>query len=300
MPSPVTITANGKEFVIYENILERDGKVHFHTFKLGGDYSDCINGSIVYDDNTGLPIYGKLSHAEYDAECSIGSTLNKGIGSILMIKTFIRYIHEKYPIITQFKFDDMSHIECATEENIARSIASGRPRKRGSHIIPMTLPYLSIAYNGKTWYEKNFNAEYTDSVKYQQYRDAIKFLYRPSDKLDFDIISTIARIPTEQHTYLRPKYNNSSTYSEFFHSIPKEDRCAILRPWLDRFIKHYLDNKFSHEGWVIDILKMNMIQGGGKRKTRKRTAPYTPYYIPKGKIVQYNMYQIYMRRRADV
>lgn len=299
MPSPVTITANGKEFVIYENIIRYEGKIKIHTFKMGGDYEDCINGSIEYD-NEYNPRFGILSHAEYDAECSVGSSLNKGVGSVLMIKTFLRYIHEKYPTVTTFHFSDMSRIECATDENIAHSMASGRPRKRGTYIVPMSLPYLSIAYNDKTWYEKYFNAEYLDPEMHNRYRNSLQFLHRSSDKPSFDFFTSLASVPISQYDYLRPKYNNTATYHEFFHSIPKRDRCVILRPWLEKFMQYYINTTFNHNGWVIDITKMNMIRGGGKRKTRKRTLPYTSYYIPKGKIVHYNMYQIYMRGRHDI
>jgi len=59
--------------------------------------------------------------------------------------------------------------------------------------------------------------------------------------------------------------------------IPKPERCQLLRPWIDEFMKHYLDDVFSNSGWIIPM----SINGGGKprRQTRKRMPTF---YVPDG------------------
>lgn len=284
------VTAGGKRFRIIEKIIEYDGIIRSHTFKLGGDYQDCVNANISYQN--GIPIHGKLIHAEYDSSCALGTILNRGIGSVLMIKTLLRYIHSKYLSVTKFYFEDMSNIECATEENIQKAINRRQPLRKGSYIIPLPLNLLSIAYNGKTWYERYFNAEYADPDRQHKYRNRIYFLYNPEEKLEFKQFLEMAGVPNDQDDYLRDIYISSNTYNEFFNSIPKDDRCLILRPWLQQFMNNYLNNIFSNYGWVIDITKMNQLEGG-KRKTQKkrRGKRSMSYYIPKGVIVHYTTYE---------
>jgi hypothetical protein len=178
----------------------------------------------------------------------------------------------------------MSNIECIIDHI--------QPSDDDSHIIPLPLNLLSIAYNGKTWYEHYFNAEYTDPDRQKKYREKIQFLYNPEEKLNFLRFLEVASPPIEQTDYLKDKYISASTYHEFFNSIPKNDRCLILRPWLRSFMWHYLDNIFSYNTWVIDIHNMNRNQHK-KRKLQKKGKGKrnTPYYIPKGVIVHYTTYE---------
>jgi hypothetical protein len=72
-----------------------------------------------------------------------------------MIKTLLEYVHKQLPTISEINFEDKSNIECATDiekEKKSKFI------KKGTIIYPIPLYYFSIAFNGETWYEKNFNA----------------------------------------------------------------------------------------------------------------------------------------------
>jgi hypothetical protein len=271
------VTINGNRFKILENTLQYCDRILSHTFKLGGEYEDCINISLTYEN--GKPKYGKIGHIEYDPMCVMNGQLNKGKGTILMVKTLLQYIHNKFPNVIHFKFDDMSHIECGTKEEEKQQKGF---RKKGSLIKPMSLYYLSIIYNNETWYEKYFNAEQENKEKHLLYRNKLSFLVNDNDKPDFIRFLEISQPPQEQILYLENKYTTSKTYSDFFKKIPKEERCKILAPWLDNFIKYYLKDVFNNIGWIIDITKMK----GGRNNTRKRK-----YYLPNNKIINYNKYQ---------
>jgi hypothetical protein len=54
-------------------------------------------------------------------------------------------------------------------------------------------------------------------------------------------------------------YTNSKTYSGFFHLIPKQDRCRLLRPWIKEFMNYYLKGVFSNFDWEIQL---SNIRGG--------------------------------------
>ncbi len=115
----------------------------YRTFKIGGDYEDCINLSYLY--NNGIPVEAKLPHLMYEPECTIGSNLERGGGSEIMIKTILKYAYERIPSINKFYFDDISHIDC-----VEKDMTKLPPRKP---IKPLNLAMLSIAYNSQTWYE---------------------------------------------------------------------------------------------------------------------------------------------------
>lgn len=278
--SVTQITANGKQFCIKETKMTYGDRVISHTFKLGGDYEDCVDATVFYGPNH-QPTHGKIPYIEHIEQCAIGSSLQRGVGTVLMIKTLLRYIHQKHPSVTKFEFDDMSHIECATEQE--QQMLQRYQRKKGTKIKPMNLYHFSIAYNDCTWYEKYFGAKLEDATQYSAYRARIQSLTNPEDKVDFIQFLQMAQPPEDQIEYLEPKYKKATTYREFFQSIPKEDRCPILYPWITPFMNKILGGTFTNHGWIIDVTKMNIQQGGKRRGTRKKST----YYLPKGRIVNY-------------
>jgi hypothetical protein len=273
IPEETIIKVGKYTFKIIENKLQYNGNIFAHTFKIGGDYEDCVNLSYTY--KNGKPISAKLPYLMYEPECTVGSELEKGVGSEVLIKTILRYAHNKINNVDIFYFDDMSHIDCK-EKNLLKS----PPRKPQS---PLKLAYFSIVYNSKTWYEKHFNAIMTDKVKYNKYREKISFLTDVSKKVDFEQFLEISKPPIEQLSILTKYYNTSKTYRDFFKSIPYKDRCELLLPWLHNFILYYLSDVYIDNGWEININTMDIKNGGtkSKRKTRK-------LYPSKYKIINYS------------
>lgn len=288
--SDVIININGYSFKITENKLLYGGdRIISHTFKIGGDYNNCISVSYKYDMNN-KPISAKIPHALYEPECAIGSKLERGSGTVLMLKTLLQYVHKQLPTITLFEFDDMSHIDCIPRHN--KNMSKHSPPRPS--LKPLSLSHLSIAYNSKTWYEDKFNATMIDPVKYKKYRETIRFLEQPDKKPDFIQFLQIAQPPTDQYDYLESIYNKSNTYREFFNNIPKSNRCTILLPWLVQFMDHYLKDVFSTNGWQIDVTKINTnIKGGSintKRNTTQNTTRKQKLYPSNLKIITYKEY----------
>lgn len=255
------ITAGKYTFKIAKNILKYDDRIISHTYKVGGDYDDCINISYKYSNN--VPISVSMPHLLYEPECAIGSDLERGSGTEILIKSAIQYAYKEVPSITIFKFDDMSHIDC-----VEKDMTQLPPRKS---IKPLNLSYFSIAYHGITWYESRFNAKMIDEAKYKLYKERLVFLTDPEKKVPFERFLEIAQ-PTEGISYLENIYRSSNTYRIFFESIPTHTRCDILYPWLVTFMKHYLSDVFSEKGWMIDVTDMNSNRKRGgtyMTKTRK-------------------------------
>ncbi len=272
----ITLIKVGKyTFKVIEKKCMYDGNIISHTFKIGGDYEDCVNLSYTY--KNGKPISAKLPHLMYEPECTVSSDLEKGIGSELIIKTLLRYAHNKIKDVSIFYFDDMSHIDCK-EKNLTKL----PPRK---HQLPLKLSYLSIAYNSKTWYEKHFNAIMTNKELYRKYKEKLEFLTNISDKIEFIRFLEISKPPIEQYEILKKYYEPAKTYREFFNNIPFKDRCELLLPWLSNFIQYYLNDVYTDNGWEIDIHTMDNKNGGFKKTSKRKTRKLYP---SKYKIINFN------------
>jgi len=275
---------------IYDNIQNNylTGKLLSHNFKIGGEYNDCVNVSVLYNKD-GNPEKGRIVTAMYDPECTVNGTahLEHRGGSEIMIKTLMDYVYSQEPTIKIYYFEDDSRIECGTEEEQEQK----KRRKRGTHAVPVDLFYFSIAFNGCTWYEKHFNAQHTDNKIHEKYTTRVEwFRKNPEAKPDFETFLYIA-YPKEEHiAELKQYYEPTKSYGEFFESIPKRDRCRLVRSWISILVGHYMKGYFFQSDWMMDITKMDMImnrrQSGGLRKTRKSTrkTKKDTYYCPKGRI----------------
>lgn len=204
----------------------------------------------------------------YDEESSNDTHLDRDEGSITILKTLFQYIHKQLPTITEVRFEDNSNIECIDENEIP-------------------LYYFSIAFNGETWYEKHFNARQKDKIKHDKYKAKInELLYSTQLKPNTSFIQflQIAKPPMEIIDELEKYYIASNTFGLFFQSIPKKDRCRLLRDWISTFMEFHLHNLFSNTGWIIEL--PIRLKGGksGKNNTRK-------YYFPKGIIKHTKTYK---------
>lgn len=284
-----TFINKGKyKFQITDNTLEARGQIYSRNFKVGGNYADCVNVSISYKNNN--PDAASIPHIIYDPDCSIDNPLDHGQGSIIMIKTLLEYVHKQLPSISEINFEDKSNIECSTEDDLRKG---SRTRKRGTHLYPISLYYFSIAFNGKTWYEKHFNARQKDNCKHNAYREKIGRLLDSKEFkssisfIEFLQIATPAQSLVDE---LESYYNVSDTFGEFFQSIPKRERCRLVGGWISTFMEYHLKDVFDNKNWIIEVpLSMK----GGNRNTRK-------YYCPKGRIKHYKSYKNFGVRVDDV
>jgi hypothetical protein len=203
-----------------------------------------------------------------------------------MIKTILSYVKSRVPEINEFVFEDKSNIECGTDEEKYTK----RHRKRGTHARPLALYYFSIAFNCVTWYEKHFNAYQQDLSVHKAYRVRIDELLKdPKMKPQFDDFLRIAQPPMTHLNELETLYNRTTTYGDFFSSMPKVDRCRLVRDWITPFMEYYLKGVFKNSDWVIDVMRMHekheKRRGGATRKNGGSiTIKKKRYYCPKGRI----------------
>ena len=245
-------------FSVKTNTMTYNDMIIGKTIRTGGDYK-CVTISYKYQNNT--PISASIPLLSYEPECAVGSSLQKGTGTETLIKTAISYAYSQETSVPLFTFDDTSHIDCFEIDLTIKP-----PRKQRK---PLNLAYLSIAYYGKTWYERTFHAKMSDETKYARYRNSLSFLTDPSTKVDFRRFLELVQPTNEQILYLEQKYNSASTYREFFNSIPRSQRCDQLFGWINPFMRYYLADVFSEKGWVIDARLINTQRGGSTRKRNR-------------------------------
>ena len=282
MQTKETIINTGKyKFRIVDNTLFFDNKIYCRNIKIGGNVSDCVNVSISY--NNGEPVSAYIPILSYSPECSIGTLLDSGTGSVIMINTIIDYVKKEFPMLASIKFEDMSSIECANEDEIkAKSI---NLRKK-TYIKPIELYYFSIAFNGITWYEKYFGATMNTIEKQNAYRKNVNALM--TSKPDFHFFLEQASPPVEVVDKLKKYYEKALSIESFFKSIPRDERCILVRDWLYNFMNNQLGKTFNNKDWIIPLKNsfktesQQTTKKGGKNKTQK-------YYCPKGKINRHNV-----------
>ena len=275
----IMVTSGSYKFQIIDNTLfSRDKtEIYSRNFKIGGTYPDCVNISVIYENNK--PVDATIPILLSDTECSFIRPLEKGTGAIIMIKTLLNYVYTQLPTLTHIKFDDKSNIECATEEELKKG---SRFRKKGTYVKPMPLYYFSILFNGETWYEKHFNAKQKDEVRHQQYRKRVtEFLYSPEFKtnIKFDRFVSLFDKREEEMTELYQYYNNANNFNDFFQSIPKQHRCRLVGPCIEQFMKFILKDVFYNENWIIQF---PLEKTGGNNKIRNKSNKTRKYYCPKG------------------
>lgn len=216
----IIVSSGPYSFHIRDNTLWSSDKktIYSRNFKIGGNtVADCVGISVIYEN--GVPVYARLFA---DPECSLTQPLDKGGGTVAMIKTLLSYVSSQIPSLTHIRFDDKSQIECATEEEIQKG---SRFRKKGTNVKPMPLYYFSIAFNGQTWYERHFNAQQMDEMRHRSYRDKVEeFLYSSDFKKQygFDRFVSLFGKSEDEMTELSGYYTKSNTFNEFFRAIPKK------------------------------------------------------------------------------
>jgi hypothetical protein len=226
-----TVTSGPYIFQITDNTLfsRTNNEIYGRKFTIGGTYQDCVEISIINENNNTHDARMRFLH-NAGQECSISNCHMYN-----MIKTLLDYVHTQMPTLTHINFDDKTHIEYAANN-------------------PIPLYYFSIVFNGQTWYEYYFNAKQNNQVRHGQYRTRIaEFLYEHEYKthIQFDRIVSLFNKREEEMNELVEYYNHANNFNDFFQSIPEQDRCRLVGPWSQQFMKYILKDVFYSEDWII-------------------------------------------------
>lgn len=142
-PIITRVNIRGNDFIIKENSAEFDGTPISRTFKIGGKRDGCIDVGIDY--KNGIVISASMSSLKHFAECSLSGNLKNGEGTRIMTYALLRHVHMRMPELKHVIFDDMSDIECATDEQ-----RLNRPRNLNKdafiHPVPLCKCYNRLFF----------------------------------------------------------------------------------------------------------------------------------------------------------
>jgi hypothetical protein len=210
-----------------------------------GGKTDCIDFSIFT--TTEDKDYPNIDAIGYNRECAVNNQLDKNAGllpqtgTVIMVKTALRFIKELYPNTKYFIFKDLSHITCYGK-------------------IQLRLSSLYIAKYGKTWYQMKFNAKPVKQSDKTAMKRTNSYLNQQL-KMDYDIFynkyikpfhRSMRKLKVEQlYEAFKESYDSNNTYMEFFLKISENQDCIILQEWLPAFIRSICSIRFEDAEWKI-------------------------------------------------
>ncbi len=227
------------------------GKVTWYTMDIGGRKRGCVSIRVPTME---LSIPGTfdakeavLKYVKYDPMCSANADRDfvSGFGTKHMLKTALYFAKELCPNtdIQSFRFIDTS-------------------RKLCTDGVTIDLPYIMIALNGKTYYEKYFYARLQKDVDYSQYKQALTRLnYVPQDTFTFDSFASKFSMTDSQANSVKELYNSATTFKDFFTSI--RDRypdtvCQGMERWVKDFVIMWVfsNDDLTERTWIIPADKV--------------------------------------------
>jgi hypothetical protein len=153
----------------------------------------------------------------YDEQCTLDGRMNRGSGTIKMIKAVFTFLCQQYPHAKkEILFDDQSTIECMGQKRLS-------------------LPQYYLSLHGETWYEAKFGAypsNKTFRTKYIRDKERLRRYLRMHPKQSFEEVMKYASKPIRR--LLKPVYEDpkcEDVYT-FLHTINDEYDCAVFLEWL--------------------------------------------------------------------
>jgi hypothetical protein len=175
-----------------------------------------------------------ISWIGYNKKCSLTDNFVKGDGTRHMLKCAMIFVTQKYPWIEGFTLLDESKIMCDGVE--------------------VSLSRLSIAMHGKTYYERYFKAHLLDPNQGNTYTNAIKMLNGSDFKMPFQIFSNKFFISKDIFNILKPLYEMSHNYNDFFKLLRKQfprTFCSVISPWINGFVDFFVGDIWMQK-WIIE------------------------------------------------
>lgn len=264
MSTRYTVKSYEKTFLFTVTAMnDSSGNIRLLSFKLGGRKDNCITIGI---DLQTSPTEAVISYVEYDANCVLIGNLQKGQGTVLMLRTALYCVYKYCPQIKTFVFSDCSNYSC---------MINGKLQK-------VNLAYDYIANHKQTWYEYQFKAFLKDSNKRKEYNDSLIIMDSKELKPLWENIKYSPKYD-EKYSPFEIDYEESTTLLEFFNKLKQKlgnEYCSKVGYWTQYFLRDMANIKFFSDNWIIDVNSLvepegfSVIKTGGgdkrhQRKTRK-------------------------------
>ena len=183
-----------------------------------------------------------LMGVSYSDRCTTSGDMERGKGTVAMLKTAMKFLKVLFPAVTGATFKDTSHVDCAQNTSVS-------------------LKHLSLARYSKTWYMRYFDAEPGSNMKEQVMADLqlgqramVTSLMMSYDNFyELEIYDSNDRPKVKQFKESMRKYYDGYYDTETNTHVPKaascrefverltDIDCVMIETWLARFV----DKKFG-------------------------------------------------------
>lgn len=216
--------------------------------KFGGTRA-CVYFSVY---KKGEKEYPNLDSVGSHPECNLAGNLPNKEGTIILIKSSLKFLVWRFPYVKHAQFIDASTKECFKK-------------------ISIDLPTFHFGKYGKTWYQDKLDAVLIDNNVKKVMEKANRSLETPySVSWDAFFESNIKRYEgmmqkiEHKHFYdmLHICWQEGKTYRDFIRNIADRD-CILLQVWLKHYISKLWKNvdtplawkikKTSIDSWDIDM-----------------------------------------------
>ena len=254
------VAINELEFQVFVGILNK--KLHYILSDSEGQ--QCV--SIVATNESPSKYY--LSKVAYKPACAIGCTLEKGASTVLMIKALLLFIVGRDNRVEEIHFYDTSKFDCVLAGD--------------DFTIEVPLHTHNFILFGKTWYQRQFNAEFADNALSNELELADRMLETkvrlksdPASKLLYSIDNDeplssnweYRNVLKECHSII--KNANDITYRQLFYDIfsTKGLIAEKFGASISCSLYYSFESKLINEFKIIDldgaemVLKRHIIEG---------------------------------------
>ena len=280
MPNFFRVKSPNDTYIV-EEIIIKNQKDSNDIKSVVYNLDDCITISI-----TGQEDYASLESIRYLKKCNITNDLKRGLGTRDMLNTALEFVKLKSPKkFSYFKLNDLSYLDRDNSERVNLFV---------SHLL----------LDGKTWYEKYFNAKFSPRINdpkvYKNYiilyNESLDRLVNPDFKDTISIDDFEYIIGKRLGDDIRLIYINANNFVDFFNLVLKlfnndyKQFNHFIKQWAERFLKETIFNGNSflmNDYYRIDINKLEYdgkiqieeVQKGGTSKMGKKTLFYTSNYL---------------------
>lgn len=155
-----------------------------------------------------------------------------------LLRSLLRYLHEKYPSLTHVRFEDQSIVY---------------PED------PLPLRYFWLAFGSQqTWFEEHFGAIYQSAEAHATYRQKVEAFFSTKIPPFSDFVWGFP----ERHRLMEDTvlfqevealYRQDITYQELLDSIPKERWFIHAMKWVIYWVEDIVKWHMSRYGWRIPL-----------------------------------------------
>lgn len=232
------------------------------TISVGGVRKGCV---LLRVTNIERQWRGDLDMVAYDVKCNVNGDMPRGGATVALIRCAMMMAFKEFPDLHNIFLLDQSRVECTDSD--------------------FYLPPLMLAVYGKTWYEKNINAQLAIKELYEYIEIYTTHVLRPLPKFN-DFWKTIELYihrdyKTTVSNGLSAIWNQHATLRVLLTNLKTDNKCELFALWLQDYFEHIMHAPFKLEkieyvvrretsNWTVSIEELRQMPGNRALKNRSR------------------------------